>query len=115
MNNAAKFVNRCQTTDAEVARMVTPERRAFLDSALMAHVGPEITGNLPGITASYASGGHLNFNGMIYDTPEKLTLFHRNFGFDGQGMIADLRGEIIHIHYTFDAVVVEYIMRGTVA
>jgi hypothetical protein len=112
--DAARFVNRANATDVEVGRAVTPERRAFLDAALMAHLGPEVTGNVPGIVASYAPGGHLDFNGTLYDTPEKLTSFHRNFGFDGRGMIADLGGEIAHIHYTFDAVVVEYVMRGTV-
>ena len=69
---------------------------------------------MAGITASYATGGHLNFNGMLYDTPEKLTSFHRKFGFDGRGMISDLGGDIVHIHYTFDTVIVEYAMRGTV-
>lgn len=114
-NNAARFVNRARTTDADVARTVSTERRAFLDAALRSHLGPEVAGNLPGITDSYAKGGHLNFNGVLYDTPEKLTSFHRNFGFDGRGMISNLGGDIVHMHYTFDAVIVEYVMRGTVA
>ena len=114
-NAAAEFVNRAKVTDAEVARAVNPKRRAFLDAALMSHLGPEIAGHIRGIVESYAAGGHLNFNGTLYDTPEKLAAFHRNFGFDGRGMIADLGGDIIHIHYTFDAVVVEYVMRGTAA
>ena len=109
----AKFVNRAKKTDAEVTRAISPQRRAFLDAALMSHLGPEITGNVPGITDSYATGGHLNFNGVLYDTPEALASFHRNFGFDGQGMISDLGADLVHIHYTFDAVVVEYAMRGT--
>lgn len=114
-NDAVKFVNRARTTDAEVARAVSPQRRAFLDAALMSHLGPEVAGNVSGITASYATGGHLNFNGVLYDTPETLTSFHRNFGFDGRGMISDIGGDLVHIHYTFDAVIVEYVMRGTVA
>jgi diazepam-binding inhibitor (GABA receptor modulator, acyl-CoA-binding protein) len=114
-NDAAKFANRAKTTDAEVARAVSPQRRAFLDAALRSHIGPEVTGNVPGITASYATGGHLNFNGVLYDTPETLTSFHRNFGFDGRGMISDLGADLVHVHYTFDAVIVEYAMRGTVA
>jgi len=114
-NNAAKFVNRAEATDAEVARTVTPQRRAFLDAALMSHLGPEIAGNVPAITDSYATGGHLNFNGVLYDTPETLSSFHRNFGFDGRGMISDIGGDLVHIHYTFDAVTVEYVMRGGVA
>jgi len=114
-NVPAKFVNRAKTTDAEVARAVSPERRAFLDAALMSHLGPEVTGNVPGITDSYATGGHLNFNGVLYDTPETITSFHRNFGFDGRGMIADLGADLVHTYYTYDAVIVEYAMRGTVA
>jgi len=108
-------VNRSKATDAEVARAVSPRRRAFLEDALMSHLGPEVAGNVPGITDSYATGGHLNFNGVLYDTPEMLTSFHRNFGFDGRGMISDLGADLVHIHYTFDAVIVEYAMRGTVA
>jgi acyl-CoA-binding protein len=114
-SDAARFVNRAKTTDAAVARVVGPERRAFLDAALRSHIGPEMAGSVPGITASYAAGGHLNFNGVLYDTPERLAAFHRNFGFDGQGMIADLGADLVHIHYTFDTVIVEYAMRGTVA
>jgi hypothetical protein len=114
-NDTARFVNRAKATDAEVARAVSPQRRAFLDAALMSHLGPEVAGNVSGITDSYAKGGHLNFNGVLYDTPETLTAFHRNFGFDGRGMISDLGGDLVHIHYTFDAVIVEYAMRGTVA
>jgi hypothetical protein len=113
--DAARFVNRAKTTDAEVARAVSPQRRAFLDAALLSHLGPEIAGNVAGIINSYAKGGHLNFNGMLYDTPETLTSFHRNFGFDGRGMISELGGDLVNIHYTFDAVIVEYAMRGTVA
>jgi hypothetical protein len=113
--DAVTFVNRAKTTDAEVARAVSPQRRAFLEAALMAHLGPEVAGNVPGITESYAPGGHLSFNGVPYDTPEALTSFHRNFGFDGRGMISDLGADLVHIHYTFNAVIVEYAMRGTVA
>jgi hypothetical protein len=113
-NDAAQFVYRAETTDAEVARAVSPQRRAFLDAALMSHLGPEVAGDVAGITDSYATGGHLNFNGVLYDTPETLTSFHRNFGFDGRGMISDLGADLVHIYYTFDAVIVEYAMRGTV-
>lgn len=111
----ATFVNRAQATDAEVARTVSPERRAFLEEAVMSHLGAEVGGNVPGIVNSYAAGGHLNFNGALYDTPQTLTSFHRNFGFDGRGMISGLGADIVHIHYTFNAVSVEYAMRGTVA
>ena len=109
------FVNRAKTTDADVARTVTAARRSFLDAALMSHLGCEIAGNVAGIVGSYARDGHLNFNGTRYDTPEMLTSFHRNFGFDGRGVISDIGGDLVHIHYTFDTVVVEYVMRGTVA
>src|SRR5712691_7475559 len=35
--DAAKFANRAKTTDAEAPRAVSPERRAFLEAALMSH------------------------------------------------------------------------------
>jgi len=108
------FVNRANATDSDVARAVDPQRRAFLEDAFMMHLGPEVGGNVPGIVDSYAEGGHLNFNGVVYDTPQALTAFHRNFGFEGHGMIADLNGDIVHMHYTFDTVIVEYVMRGKV-
>jgi hypothetical protein len=114
-NDAVKSVKRADTTDAEVAKVVSPQRRAFLEAALMSHLSPEIAGNVRGITDSYAAGGHLNFNGVLYDTPETLASFHQNFGFDGRGMISGLGADIVHIYYTFDAVIVEYAMRGTVA
>jgi hypothetical protein len=81
----------------------------------MSHLGPEAGGDVPAITESYAKDGHLNFNGVLYDTPETLTSFHRNFGFDGRGMISNLGADIVHVHYTFDTVIVEYAMRGTAA
>ena len=65
--------------------------------------------------AQAASGSVRGINGVLYDTPEKLASFHRNFGFDGRGMISDIGGEIVQIFYTFDAVVVEFVMRGTVS
>jgi hypothetical protein len=114
-NAPARFANRAEKTDTEVARAVNPERRAFLDAALMSHLGPEVAGNVPGITDSYAAGGHLAFNGALYDTAESITSFHRNFGFDGRGMISDLGADLVQIHYTFDTVIVEYAMRGTAA
>jgi len=114
-NEPVKFVNQATATNAEVARAVSPERRAFLEEALMSHLGPEIAGNVPAITDSYAKGGHISFNGVLYDTPEMLTSFHHNFGFGGHGMLSNLSAEIVHIHYTFDAVTVEFAMRGTVA
>lgn len=111
----ATFVNRFEAADAQVARTVTAERRAFLEEAFMSHLGPEIGGNLAEIVDSYATGGHLSFNGMRYETPEALVSFHRNFGFDGHGMIRHIGGEIVHMFYTFDAVVAEFVMRGVVA
>jgi len=114
-NEPVRFVNRSQATDAEVARAVSPERRAFLEEAFMSHLGPEVVGDVAGIVRSYAEGGHLNFNGVLYDTPHKLASFHRSFGFDGHGMLGDLSADLDHIHYTYGAVIVEYVMRGTVA
>ena len=94
--------------------VVGPERQAFLDGALQEHLGAELAGDVPAIVASYAPGGHLNFNGVIYDTPERLAAFHRNFGWDGQGALSGLAGEIVRRLYTYDSVVVEYVLRGTV-
>ena len=50
----ATFVNRSNATDAQIARTVTPQRRAFLEEAFMSHLGPEVGGNVPHIIDSYA-------------------------------------------------------------
>jgi hypothetical protein len=98
----------------ERATGVSPARRAFLDAAFTRHLGPEIRGDLQGIAASYAKGGHLNYNGAIYDTAEGLLKFHREMGFDGQGVLGGLTAEIIHLAYTHDSVVVEYFMHAEI-
>lgn len=100
----------------QVGRSVTPERLAFLNAAFHRHLGPEIRGDLAGIVDSYAKqGGHLSFNGERYETPERLMAFHRALGFDKQGVIDDLGASIVHLHYTYDSVIVEYAMFGTIA
>jgi len=99
--------------DPEILPVVTLERRAFLDAAFQAHLGAELAGDLSAIVATYSKNGHLNFNGVLYDTPEQLTAFHRDFGFDGQGMIGGLDGEILQLHHSYDSVIVEYLIRGT--
>ena len=100
--------------EARIARGIDAERRAFLDAAFQRHLGPESRADLPGIVASYSKGGHLNFNGAIYDTPERLLHFHRAMGFDGRGMLANLSATISHISYTYDSVIVEYVISGTI-
>jgi predicted ester cyclase len=99
----------------EGTSVVGPERRAFLEAALHAHLGAELAGDLPAIVDTFSKGGHLNFNGVVYDTPERLTTFHKDFGWDGRGMLSGLAGEIVHLLYTHDSVVVEYLVRATVA
>ena len=96
--------------------VVGPERQAFLDAALQEHLGAELAHDVPSIVASYAPAGHLNFNGVLYDTPDRIAAFHRNFGWDSQvqGVLSGLGGEIIGRLYTHDCVVVEYVVRGTV-
>ena len=69
--------------DPGTREVVTPERRAFLDASFQEHLGAEIAGDLSAIVASYSKDGHLNFNGVLYDTPERLTGFHRDFGSAG--------------------------------
>ena len=100
--------------EARIARGIDAKRRAFLDAAFQRHLGPESRADLPGIVASYSKGGHLNFNGAIYDTPERLLHFHRAMGFDGQGMLANLGATISHISYTYDSVIVEYVISGMI-
>ena len=56
--------------DPELLPVATPERRAFLDAAFQAHLGAELAGDLSAIVATYSKNGHLNFNGVLYDTPE---------------------------------------------
>ena len=99
-----------------IARAVTPERLAFLEAALSRHVGPEVRGDLQGIVDSYSEGGHLKFNGEVYDTPERLLAFHLAMGFDREhGVLRGLGAEITHVSYTYDSVIVEYAMFGTTA
>ena len=93
--------------DPEIRPVVTPERRAFLDAVFQTHLCAELAGDLSAIVATYSKNGHLNFNGVLYDTPEQLTGFHRDFGFDGQGMIGGLDGEILQLHHIYDTVIVE--------
>ena len=94
--------------------LVGQERREFLDAAFQDHLGAEIAGDIKGIVASYAPGGHLNFNGVIYDTPKRLADFHRDFGWDGRGILSGLGGDIVRRLYTHDSVIVEYVVHGTV-
>ena len=102
------------THEDDPMKRVGPQRQAFLDAALKEHLGAEIAGDIEAIVASYAPGGHLNFNGVLYDTPERLAGFHRNFGFDGRGILSGLGGDIVRRLYTHDSVIVEYLVRGTV-
>jgi hypothetical protein len=112
--NATRSASAAEAADAQTLRPVDPQRRTYLQEALMAHLGPEAEGRVPGIVDSYASGGHLNFNGFLYETPEALEAFHRKMGFGGNGMLADIVADIAHVHYTFSIVIVEFTMRATV-
>ena len=48
------------------------ERKMFLDAAFEEHFGAELAGDLPAINASYSKdGGHLNFNGVLYESEEE--------------------------------------------
>ena len=100
--------------DPEIRPVVTPERRAFLDAAFQTTSAPSWLATCRRSSPRNSKNGHLNFNGVLYDTPEQLTGFHRDFGFDGQGMIGSLDGEILQLHHIYDTVIVEYIIRGTV-
>ncbi len=94
---------------------VGPERKAFLDAALLKHLGAELVGDLLAITATYAEeDGHLNFNGVIYKTEEQLTAFHKGFGFSNEGMLSGIGGDITHITYTQESMIVEYALRATI-
>lgn len=96
-------------------RVLEPGRRARLEAAFVEHIGAEVAGDLDAIVATFSPGGHLNFNGVIYDTPETLANFHRAWGFDGRGVISGLTGEIVNMLYSYDSIVVEYRVLGTVA
>jgi len=98
----------------EPSDIVGPERRQLLNGALLDHLSSEFSGDLAAIVRTFADGGHALFNGARYDTPEALTAFHRSFGWDGQGLLSDIGGEIVRLLYTHDSVVVEYVLRGTV-
>jgi hypothetical protein len=99
----------------EGSEAVGPERRAFLNAAFLEHLGAEMAGDVPAIIATFSKeGGHLSFNGARYETPEALTTFHKNFGWDGHGLFSDINGEIVRMLYTYDSVIVEFFVRANV-
>ncbi|AWZ02033.1 hypothetical protein RHODOSMS8_02516 [Rhodobiaceae bacterium] len=102
-----------EETDASVG--VRPERRAFLDAAFSEHIEAEVQGDIPAIVETFAEGGHLNFNGMLFDTPEMLSMFHTLLGFGGEGLIAGVENTITGRFYTQDALIIEYVTRGVIA
>ncbi len=65
--------------EVETTDVVGPQRRAFLNAAFLEHLGAEMAGDVPAIVATFAKDGHLSFNGVRYDTPERLTAFHKDF------------------------------------
>src|SRR5207249_10907623 len=100
--------------EVETSDVVRPERRGFLNAAFLEHLGAEMAGDVPAIVATFAKDGHLSFNGVCYDTPERLTAFHKDFGWDGHGMLSDIGGEIVRLLYTPASVVVDYLVRAHV-
>jgi len=94
---------------------VSAERRMFLDAAFEAHIGAEARGDIPAIVDTFSADGHLNFNGMLFDTPDKLGVFHTLLGFSGDGLIAGVENTITGRLYTHDAIVIEYVTRGVIA
>lgn len=93
---------------------ISVRRKAFLDQAFETHLNAEIKGDIPAVVATYAEKGHLNYNGVLYDTPEKLAAFHVGFGFSNKGMLADLDGKILNKTYMFDSLAVEFRVHCTV-
>jgi len=99
----------------EGTEAVGPERRAFLDAAFLEHLGAEMAGDVPAVVATFAKqGGHLSFNGTRCETPEELTKFHKAFGWDGEGLFSDIRGEIVRVLYTHNSMTVEFFVRANV-
>ena len=74
----------------ETTDVVGAKRRAFLNAALLEHLATEFSGDLAAIVRTFSEGGQTVFNGVIYDTPEQLTDFHRNFGWDGRGLLSNI-------------------------
>ena len=95
---------------------ISDDRRAFLEAALDKHLGAELARDIPGCVDTFAQGGHLNFNGEVYDTPEQLTAFHNGLGFADleTGLIRNLRVENLTPIYSHDCVIVEYRAAGEV-
>ncbi len=95
---------------------VSAERRAFLDAAFDNHFRLEQARDVPAVVGTFAKGGHLQFNGVRYDTPEQLTAFHVGFGFanDDRGLLKDLEADVLNRLHTHDSVIVEFAIRCTV-
>jgi hypothetical protein len=106
-------MNMTETSDAPIG--VSAERRAFLDAAFNKHIAAEAKGDIPAIVETFSEGGHLNFNGALFDTPEKLAVFHTLLGFSGEGLIAGVENTIMGRLYTQDAIIIEYVTRGVIA
>lgn len=93
---------------------ISVERKAFLNTAFEAYLEAVNSQDITAILDTYAEGGCLNFNGVIYDTPEKLAAFHLGFGSTNKGMLTDLERIIVNKSFTHDSVVIEYRLKCTV-
>lgn len=95
---------------------VSEDRKAFLDAAFEKHLGAEAARDIPGAVDTFAEGGHLDFNGEVYDTPEELLTFHNCLGFGGleSGLIRNFGFDRITKNYSQDWITVEYDSVGEV-
>ena len=101
---------------SEINEGVSEERKIFLDAALDAHLGAELAQNISGIIDTYSDGGHLSFNGDLYDTAESLEAFHVGLGFAdlGTSLIRGLRLVSLTRVYSFDTVIGEFRLAGKI-
>ena len=93
---------------------ISTERRTFLNTAFEACLEAANSQDITTILDTYAEGGCLNFNGVIYDTPVKLAAFHLGFGSTNKGMLTDLERIIVNKSFTHDSVIIESRLKCTV-
>jgi len=99
---------------AAQSKGISEERKTFLNTVFEACLEAVNSQDITAILDTYAEGACLNFNGVIYDTPEKLTAFHLGFGSTNKGMLTDQERIIVNKSFTHDSVIIESRLKCTV-
>lgn len=83
------------------------------DKTMEAHLVAEASHDVDAIMATFASDAEVIVNGQIFSTPESIRNFHLALGFGGQGALPDLSSPPIRRFVSDEAIIIEYVIRGT--